>query len=49
MVRRSKTMGVSLPEEVWRKIDRLRGDVPRSAFIRRLIEKQLSQEEVKRR
>jgi len=47
MVGRSKAMGISLPEEIWRKIDRLRGDVPRSVFIRRLIEKYLSQEEAR--
>jgi len=44
-----KAVGISLPKKLLKKIDRLRGDVPRSVFIRKLIEKQLSQQEVEHR
>jgi len=49
MPARFKAVGISLPKELIEKIDRLRGDVPRSVFIRKLIEKQLRQQEVKRK
>ena len=34
----SKATGLSLPEELMQRIDRERGDVPRSRFLLRLIE-----------
>ena len=41
MVRRSKAMGISLPKKVWKEIDRRRGLISRSAYIRELIRKGL--------
>jgi metal-responsive CopG/Arc/MetJ family transcriptional regulator len=34
-----RNLGLTLPSDLVKKIDRIRGDVPRSRFIRRLIEK----------
>ena len=34
----SKMLGISLPNEVLLKIDRDRGDIPRSRFLLKLIE-----------
>jgi metal-responsive CopG/Arc/MetJ family transcriptional regulator len=31
--------GVTLPKDLIKKVDKIRGDVPRSRFIRRLLEK----------
>jgi len=34
-----KIFGCCLPEEVLKKLDRIRGDIPRAKFLSRLIEK----------
>ena len=36
---RCKSTGLSLPEELLRKIDSERGDIPRSRFLLRIIER----------
>ena len=41
MISISKPIGISLPEDLIAKIDKLRGDVTRSMYIRRLLEKAL--------
>ena len=38
---KTKPVGVSFPEDLLEKIDGLRGKVPRSVYIRDLIEKAL--------
>ena len=38
-MKKFKTTGLSLPEEFLERIDRERGDVPRSRYVLRLIEK----------
>lgn len=37
----TETFGISLPNDIAKQIDELRGDVSRSRFILRLIEKEL--------
>ena len=34
-----KAFGLSLPEELLTKIDNLRGDIPRSRYIKKILEK----------
>jgi metal-responsive CopG/Arc/MetJ family transcriptional regulator len=36
--------GLSIPKELCERIDRERGDVPRSVYIRRLIERGISRD-----
>jgi metal-responsive CopG/Arc/MetJ family transcriptional regulator len=31
-------MGLTLPRDLVKKVDKVRGDIPRSRFIRRLLE-----------
>lgn len=38
---KTKPVGISFPEDLLHKIDKLRGKVPRSVYIRDLIEKAL--------
>ena len=35
-------LGITLPKSIIRKIDQKRGDIPRSRYIRRAVEKYLS-------
>ncbi|MGC2428380.1 MAG: hypothetical protein WA421_15185 [Nitrososphaeraceae archaeon] len=37
-----KTVGVAFPERLLNELDRIRKDVPRSKYIQRLVEKNLS-------
>lgn len=39
----SKIVSLVIPEELLSELDGIRGDVPRSAFVRRLIDKALLQ------
>ena len=43
-MRHSKSAGLSLPTNLMKKIDAERGDVPRSRFLLRLLEKTYSAE-----
>ena len=38
----SRTYSISFPKGLWVEIDNKRADVPRSLFIRRIIERQLT-------
>jgi metal-responsive CopG/Arc/MetJ family transcriptional regulator len=38
-------LGITLPKSIIQKIDQKRGDIPRSRYIRRAIEKYLSSKE----
>jgi hypothetical protein len=40
-MRRFTSSGLSLPSELKNKIDEMRGDIPRSRFVLRLIERAL--------
>jgi hypothetical protein len=40
-VKRFTSSGISLPFELKNKIDEMRGDIPRSRFVLRLIERAL--------
>jgi metal-responsive CopG/Arc/MetJ family transcriptional regulator len=40
-VDRTEKLGITLPNSLLQKIDNIRGDVPRSKFIRRAIESYL--------
>ena len=42
----SKTVSITFPEETFAKIEETRGDVSRSRYILRLLEKALSEEKV---
>ncbi|MGI0015446.1 MAG: hypothetical protein ACREBU_18670 [Nitrososphaera sp.] len=39
------TVGVSLPLEVVKRLDQDRGDVPRSRFLQRLVERAYKEDE----
>ena len=39
-MQKSKGIGISLPKEFMQKIDVERGDVPRSRYVLRILEKQ---------
>lgn len=41
---KTKAVGISLPIELLQKIDQMRGKVPRSVFIRDLIEEAMEEE-----
>ena len=45
-----KTMkvGITLPNSIIKQMDKLRGDIPRSTYIRRAIENYLRQSKVRR-
>ncbi|HJR84197.1 MAG TPA: hypothetical protein VJ772_02390 [Nitrososphaeraceae archaeon] len=36
-----KIVGISFPKSLFEELDKVRGDVPRSTYIQRLIEKEL--------
>jgi metal-responsive CopG/Arc/MetJ family transcriptional regulator len=40
----SQSVGISLPEEMLSKIDRERGDIPRSRYLLRILERAYSPE-----
>ena len=44
----SQSVGISLPEEMLSKIDRERGDISRSKFLLRLLERAYSAENKQR-
>jgi hypothetical protein len=46
MVNNTMSVGISLPEQILKKIDKDRGDVPRSRFLLRLVEHAYDAEEV---
>jgi metal-responsive CopG/Arc/MetJ family transcriptional regulator len=37
--------GLTFPKELLTKLDKLRGDIPRSVFLQRLVEKELAKRE----
>jgi hypothetical protein len=39
-------LGITLPKSVIQKIDQKRGDIPRSRYIRRAVEKYLSSKDI---
>jgi metal-responsive CopG/Arc/MetJ family transcriptional regulator len=45
MVNNAISVGISLPEQIIQKIDKDRGDVPRSRFLLRLVEHAYCQQE----
>ena len=40
------TFGVSFEPTLLKELDRIRGDVPRSKFLQRLVEKRVAKDEV---
>ena len=38
---RSKVIGISFPNEIVEKVDAIRGDVSRSRYVSRILEKEL--------
>jgi len=47
MVNNAISVGISLPEQIIEKIDKDRGDVPRSRFLLRLVEHAYDAKEVR--
>jgi predicted transcriptional regulator len=47
--RRTTNAGISLDREIIQKLDGLAGDVPRSRFVQRLIERALRKKELEAR
>lgn len=43
-MQRMVSTGLSIPKDLFERIDRERGDVPRSVYIRRLIERGIKHE-----
>jgi len=43
MTQKTIAVGISLPKEVYEKIEKARGDISRSRFIQRLLEKALKE------
>jgi hypothetical protein len=43
--RKNITTGISLSKEIWNKIDQNRGDISRSRYVLRLIEKSMEKTE----
>jgi hypothetical protein len=41
-IRTVRTIGISLPENLYKHIDDVKGDIPRSIFVKRLIEESLA-------
>ena len=39
-------LGITLPKSIIQKIDQKRGDIPRSRYIRRAVEKYLSSKDI---
>ncbi len=37
--------GMTFPKELLAKLDKMRGDIPRSVFLQRLVEKEISKKE----
>jgi metal-responsive CopG/Arc/MetJ family transcriptional regulator len=46
-VDRTEKVGITLPESILRKMDKVRGDIPRSTYIRRAVESYLRQARVR--
>jgi hypothetical protein len=44
-MQRTKGIGISLPKEFMKRIDGERGDIPRSKYVLRILEKQYTIEE----
>jgi hypothetical protein len=42
-VDRTEKVGITLPKSILQKIDKVRGDIPRSTYIRRAVEVYLKQ------
>jgi metal-responsive CopG/Arc/MetJ family transcriptional regulator len=47
--KRSKDFGVTLPSKTLEKLDEIRGDIPRSRYLLRLVERALQEQEEKLR
>jgi len=45
---KTKKVGIMLPNSLIKQIDKLRGDIPRSTYIRRAVEYYLKQSKVRR-
>ena len=45
---KTKKVGITLPNSLIKQTDRLRGDIPRSTYIRRAVEYCLKQSKVRR-
>jgi metal-responsive CopG/Arc/MetJ family transcriptional regulator len=45
---KTKKVGITLPNSLIKQIDKLRGDIPRSTYIRRAVEYRLKQGKVQR-
>jgi metal-responsive CopG/Arc/MetJ family transcriptional regulator len=43
--KRSKDFGVTLPSKTLEKLDEIRGDIPRSRYLLRLVERALQEQE----
>jgi metal-responsive CopG/Arc/MetJ family transcriptional regulator len=41
-----KQNGISFPNSLWNDVDRHRGDIPRSRFIQRIVEKYFLEKEI---
>ena len=46
-VDRTEKVGITLPKSILQKIDKVRGDIPRSTYIRRAVEVYLKQGKVR--
>jgi metal-responsive CopG/Arc/MetJ family transcriptional regulator len=45
---KTKKVGITLPNSLVKQTDKLRGDIPRSTYIRRAVEHYLKQSKVRR-
>ena len=45
---KTKKVGITLPNSLTKQIDKLRGDIPRSTYIRRAVERYVKQSKVRR-
>ena len=45
---KTQTVGITLPNSLLKETDRLRGDVPRSTYIRRAVEHYLKQNKMRK-
>ena len=46
---KTEKLGITLPKSILHRIDQVRGDIPRSKYIRRAIETYLGTSRVKKR
>lgn len=46
---KTEKLGITLPKSILHRIDQVRGDIPRSKYIRRAIERYLGTSRLKKR